>query len=102
MLFSKGGVVQNDYFTRLQCTLQCCVDTITDRWIFPQGLRAFPIAFPTVLLLSYEHQCFHTLLAAFQHFLVLFCLSASRQAKQGQQADKPEARKFKYYYKDLF
>ena len=58
MLFSKGGVVQNDYFTRLQCTLQCCVDTITDRWIFPQGLRAFPIAFPTVLLLSYEVQTF--------------------------------------------
>ena len=43
------------------------------------------------------HQCFHTLLAAFRHFLVLFCLSASRQAKQGQQVDKPEARNFKYY-----
>ena len=27
------------------------------------------------------HQCFHTLLATFRHFLVLFCLSASRQAR---------------------
>ena len=29
-----------------------------------------------------SHQCFHTLLVTFRHFLVLFCLSTSRQAKQ--------------------
>ena len=28
------------------------------------------------------HQCFHTLLVTFRHFLVLFCLSTSWQAKQ--------------------
>ena len=28
------------------------------------------------------HQCFHTLLVTFRHFLVLFCLSTSQQAKQ--------------------
>jgi hypothetical protein len=40
---------------------------------------------PTVNILfafSATHQCFHTLLATFRHFSVLFCLSASRQAKQ--------------------
>ena len=28
ILFSKGGVVQNDYFTRLRGRLQCSVDMI--------------------------------------------------------------------------
>ena len=42
------------------------------------------------LWICFEHQCFHTLLATFRPFFVLFCLSASWQAKQARQADKLE------------